>query len=320
MAEIILIVGLPASGKSKLAQKIAERENAIILSSDSIREELFGDRLNQTDNVRVFQEMNDRLIKYLSDGINVLYDATNINSKRRRKLINTLPSEVHKKCIYVSASKEKCIFDDSHREYSVGKEVIEKMYKNLQIPMYHEGWDEIIIHTPYITKEYNNDLNCVLTSKVTFEEAIEFYETLGIDTEFVDIPQDNYHHTFSVLKHCYYTYEWLFDNYHAEDRDVMLISALLHDVGKFECKEFLDGSRYATYRGHDSVSAQNVVGLLMYNGYGEVFTLKVATIIQMHMRLSFKGDIKGDNSLYCLLGEEMFDKLLQFRIADKQAE
>lgn len=320
MGKIILIVGLPASGKSQLSLKLAVREDAVILSSDLMREELFGDRRCQIDNAKVFQEMNNRLLKYLSEGRTVIYDATNINSKRRRRLLASLPSDTYKECVYVSASNTYCKYKDSTREFAVGAEIIDKMYKGLQVPMYHEGWDNIIIHTAYPRKEYDTAFNKPLTEKITFEEAIEFYEMLGLDTEVIDIPQDTYHHTFTVLKHCYYTYEWLFDNYFGEDRDVMLISALLHDISKFECKEFLDGSRYATFRGHDSITAQNVLGLLVHNGFGELFSLKVATIIQMHMRLSYNNDEKVDTSLNELLGDKLFYKMQLFRIADKQAK
>lgn len=320
MAEFILVVGLPASGKSELGDRIKEEKNVEIVSSDSIREELFGDRKNQSDNKLVFRVMQERTLEYLAQGKDVLYDATNINSRRRKNLLECIPDDVYKRCIYMSAGKQGCINRDKQREYSVGVEVIDRMYKSLQIPMYHEGWDKIEVVPAYTRYEYDESLDIIFEQKVTYDEVLSFYDKIGIDVESVDIPQDNKHHSLSLLKHCYQTYVWLFDNYHEEDRNVMLLAGLLHDIGKVECKEFKDGSIYASYHNHDSISSQIAMGLMMYNGYDEDFAIQVGTIIQMHMRLSYNRDIKRDSALFDLVGSEMFEKLAKFRLADKKAK
>ena len=50
----IMCCGLPASGKSTKAQKLAEQYNATIFSSDALREELFGDIDHQDNNQELF--------------------------------------------------------------------------------------------------------------------------------------------------------------------------------------------------------------------------------------------------------------------------
>lgn len=320
MAEFILVVGLPASGKSELGDRIKEEKNVEIVSSDSIREELFGDRKNQSDNNLVFKIMQERTLEYLAQEKDVLYDATNINSKRRKNLLECIPDNVYKRCIYISAGKQGCINRDNKREHQVGVEVIDRMYKNLQIPMYHEGWDKIEVVPAYTQYEYDESLDIIFEQKVTYDEILSFYDKIGVDVENVDIPQDNKHQTLSLLRHCYQTYVWLFDNYFDEDRNVMLLAGLLHDIGKAECKEFRNGSIYASYRNHDSISSQVAMGLMMYNGYDEDFTIQVGTIIQMHMALSYNRDVKRDSALFDLVGNEMFEKLARFRIADKNAK
>lgn len=52
-----MLVGLPASGKSTYAKKLSKKENAIILSSDELRKELFGNINNQNHNAEVFKEL-----------------------------------------------------------------------------------------------------------------------------------------------------------------------------------------------------------------------------------------------------------------------
>ena len=75
-----MMVGLAASGKSTYAKKLANDTDAIILSSDAIRWELFGDETDQEHNQQVFQELHERAKECLCDGRNVIYDATNISS------------------------------------------------------------------------------------------------------------------------------------------------------------------------------------------------------------------------------------------------
>jgi len=59
--KLIMMVGLPASGKSFVAEQLALKENATIHSSDSLRKELFGDVNVQDKNGEVFQELHNRI-------------------------------------------------------------------------------------------------------------------------------------------------------------------------------------------------------------------------------------------------------------------
>ena len=92
---LYIMIGLPGSGKDTLAQQMAPHITkltsieTIILSSDNIRNELYGWE-DQTHNGEVFQEMNKRCKKYLQDGKHVIYNATNLNLKRRRALIDEM--------------------------------------------------------------------------------------------------------------------------------------------------------------------------------------------------------------------------------------
>ena len=54
MAKIIILVGLPGSGKSELTKELAEKYEAVVFSSDDIREELLNDVNNQEKNTDVF--------------------------------------------------------------------------------------------------------------------------------------------------------------------------------------------------------------------------------------------------------------------------
>lgn len=84
----IMMVGLPCSGKSTYAKELSNDLEAIICSSDAIRKELSGDINLQDKNEEVFKVLHNRIKENLKEGKSVIYDATNINSKRRRSFLS----------------------------------------------------------------------------------------------------------------------------------------------------------------------------------------------------------------------------------------
>lgn len=89
MNKLFMLVGLPASGKTTCGKRLAEVEDALIVSSDEIRKELLGDVNDQTKNEQVFKEVENRIINGLKER-NVIYDATNINYKRRMAFLQKI--------------------------------------------------------------------------------------------------------------------------------------------------------------------------------------------------------------------------------------
>jgi predicted kinase len=79
---LILLVGIPGSGKTTYAEKyIKENPCTVHLSSDKIRAELWGNEDTQGDNNEVFSLMQSRAIETLNNGQSVVYDATNITQR-----------------------------------------------------------------------------------------------------------------------------------------------------------------------------------------------------------------------------------------------
>ena len=145
MIKFIIMVGLPGSGKSTVAKELSIKENAVLHSSDDLREELFGDADNQDNNELVFQELSKRISRDLLNGRSVVYDATNSSYKKRKAFLEGLKMEYYKECYMVATPYEKCIRQNSGRSRRVPEKVIENMYKGIFIPQYFEGWDHIEI-------------------------------------------------------------------------------------------------------------------------------------------------------------------------------
>jgi predicted kinase len=333
MSKFIMMVGLPASGKTTLAKQLAKIENAVVLSSDDLRVEMYGDINHQDNNNELFDEMNKRANDLLSKGQNVIYDATNLNRKRRKHLINHLIKADEKIVYYLNNSLATIMYRNSMRkERIIPNEVIERMYKTLQIPVKNEGWNEVIftgVEDDYYLKKYRSQLETLIMKAPDHDKL--FKELAVFIRDFDDVynlPQDSSYHSFSVSRHIYHVYKYIFDNYknkaiNFDDFLTMLWAALFHDLGKSFCKSFVnykgEETRYANFIGHEFVSSQQAAWWLTALGYDDQFVKDVSTLVQFHMT-PMKASEKKLQETKNLIGDDLFEKLMFLREADMQAK
>ena len=186
--KFIMLVGLPASGKSTWAENYKKEhtdEEVYILSSDKIRECVLGDVGNQDYNSLVFDIMRTSAKRLLNskEEVTVIYDATNVSSKRRKRLLIEISNtmfinnlKVYKQCIYFSTMWRECITRDSERDRTVGKKVVINMRDRLEVPMYHEGWDRIDIN--YKNNYVGASENCLINKDM--RETLLLYKDIDI--------------------------------------------------------------------------------------------------------------------------------------------
>lgn len=332
MSKLIVMAGLVASGKSSLAGELSEKEDATIVSSDAIREELFSDVSNQENNASVFETMNKRAKKLLSEGENVVYDATNISRKRRMHLIKhelkADECEVH----YMATPYHICVERNNKRDRVVPIDVIDRMYKNLHIPTELEGWNEVHFHYP--DEQYERRVGMVgrfpIESLVELiegsDEHDELFDMVALNLsdfhDIIDVPQDSSYHSFSISRHTFHVIEEL-KKQTLKRRYELLLSALFHDLGKGFCKSFYsykgEKRRYASFIGHENVSAQLAVDSLFVVGLKEGLIRYVVDLIQFHM-MPMNMSNKVEKRLRKLLTEEQYEDLMILHEADKSAK
>jgi len=323
MTQFMMLVGIAGSGKSTIAEKISN--SAVYLSSDKLREELLGDENNQDKNSDIFVEMAKRTKEALQAGFDVVYDATNISRKKRRGLLQQLPKNVTKRVIYMATEMDVIKYQNENRDRVVPPEVIDRMYKNMQVPIYSEGWDDIQFIIPKLTKFSESVSETIRGMVLTNPYEDEIMDKLSLYfrefKDILDMPQDSTYHSFSVSRHTYYVYKEVFDNYHEHDRELMLWVALLHDTGKAFCKSFYNRKgekvRYANFIGHEHVSAQLAVHVMRRLNFDMETIRKATLLIQFHMYLL---DQKANRTkLLNQVGQDMFDRLEFLRNADTLA-
>lgn len=292
MAILNYYVGIVGCGKTTVARKLLEKDE-LLLDSDAIREELFGDAADQSNPSLVFATMEKRTIEALNRGQNVSYVACNIWSRKRISFLNALKKKV-KNCTYrckvVDAPIEICRQRNSARSRIVPAYVIDKQLRQFEVPYFGEGWDEIsIIHNYNIEEE----------KKCCNDIANKVYE-------FGD--QKNEHHLLTLWDHCCKAYEYATKN---NFPFCVRSAALLHDYGKAWTAQYWakDNNKNLHFPNHANVGA--------WLALNQGVTLKTVQLINYHM-LHYT-DEKCQATWRARLGEELWNELALLYEADKAA-
>jgi predicted kinase len=295
-----MLVGLVGSGKSTCAKKLKDTygsDKTLIIESDAYREIFYGKPEIQGDNNKLFEIIHNDILANLSNGLNVVFDATNVSRKHRVALLQKLGNNVVKECIVLATSYGRCVENNQSRSRVVPKEVIDRMWKSFQFPTPTEGWDLIDI-------EYNYD-----------ETVYDLDEYLSFADHF---DQMNPYHSMTLGIHSRKVAEYLSMN--NVDKWVEL-AGLLHDCGKpmvqsFEEKE---DKVIARYFNHENVSAYEAMFYLDTKVTRMVDLINAITLINYHMRMYDVKTDKAKEKLKSIVGEDLFYFLEMLHDADKRA-
>lgn len=273
MLKFIMVVGLPGSGKSTLAKNKKEeilkdeKQKVEIVSSDEIREKIFGNINIQDYNTEVFKIMKILTLGYLRKNISVIYDATNLSRKRRKNLLNELYRELkdisfQTEVITMLTDYEYCLIKNSERERKVPEESIKKMLCSFQCPTLEEGWD---------------DINFSKIGNITIRSIDEIIEQL------CNYNQNNPYHSLTLGNHIKKSINYLEDNY-KDYKYKKVVREILkyHDIGKIKaCTKKED--RYYSYKGHEFASSYFYLSTCFNNFCLNADNILIAEMIEAHM-------------------------------------
>lgn len=129
--EMLVLVGLPASGKSTYAKEFCNlHKNYIRLNRDDIRE-MFGvaNSFSKENENLVVESQLSLIEKAYKKGFSVVLDNTNFNPDVFKKIdVLNLKYDVNVEFKYFDVSLEECIKRNSERERPVPKDVIYNMF------------------------------------------------------------------------------------------------------------------------------------------------------------------------------------------------
>ena len=297
---LIVMVGIPGSGKSTIAKQLAAvlGDDCKIFSSDEYRKNILGKEEDQTQNDKIFRMLYNDLRNYLSIGKSAIIDATNINMKARSRIfheVNKIKSELKFKIVayIVNVPITVCIERDSQRKRSVGEDVIMKMVRRFQCPQYFEGFDLI---------KFDFD--------VSEDTAVGKKENQDILSLMDSYDQENPHHIFTLGGHC----RALASNY--EKGSWLYYAGLYHDVGKLTTRN-VDEQGIAHYYDHDCVGAYNCCCFPeLFKSNSHYLFLNMIMVINYHMK--FHKDWRTEKYRK-LFGDTLYNILIDFAENDKKA-
>ncbi|AFZ38166.1 hypothetical protein Sta7437_4722 (plasmid) [Stanieria cyanosphaera PCC 7437] len=137
MSEPVLchcLIGIPGSGKSTVAKHLSKLiPNAVIVSSDLIRFQVYGDENTQGDWQLINQRASVQIRAAIADGIPVIYDATNAKRAWRMSFLMQL-QDVNAEWLgwWLKIPVAKCQQWNKQRERRVPNEIIKTFNTNLQ--------------------------------------------------------------------------------------------------------------------------------------------------------------------------------------------
>lgn len=145
---VIMMVGIPGSGKSYLAHQISDLFDIPIVSSDACRKEISGNASDQSVSRQAWELVYRKAEQLIGQGRSVIIDATHTSRRQRRQ------SSLRYRgfgargvvAIHVLTSLEAALARNTARDRIVPQEVIERMHYTIEGTPPHEedGFDFVI--------------------------------------------------------------------------------------------------------------------------------------------------------------------------------
>lgn len=126
MSTLIIMCGISGSGKSTKAKELEEEYNAVIISTDEIRQKVFKDVNDQKHNKEVFRIAYDEINIFIELSYNVIFDATNIKFSSIKELKKNIENwnDINKILYIIDTPIDKAIKQNNARDRVVPTEVI----------------------------------------------------------------------------------------------------------------------------------------------------------------------------------------------------
>ena len=140
-----MLIGAAASGKTTAAPKIAAENNAVILSTDKMRAELYGAEHIQGNWPDIEALLYKRIKNAIKADKNIILDSTHFKKEYRAKIIKNFAKYSEFSAYYFNYPFALIYSRNKHRARRVPFEILAAMYEHLKNapPTLAEGFKSI---------------------------------------------------------------------------------------------------------------------------------------------------------------------------------
>lgn len=270
MNKIFMYTGLPGAGKSRFyALGDYEYGEHKYISSDEVRWEMYlkdDPDYSKVDNEKVFNEVHKQIEDALVLGFNVVFDATNLNRKKRMHFIRKFNKyDVEALAFVVDIINPHWVMaeraeseDEKDLVRIVPPKQLSNMYISYEVPTLSEGFSKISYLKEQLPAwELFDKFLAEFKHVKSKTDLHNFYYDETINPLLLltkDFDQESKWHTDTLDDHIYKVFEHMFVNLD-EDKKYIALAGLFHDVGKLVTKQVgEDGQGH--YYNHEKMSGQ----------------------------------------------------------------
>ena len=127
-----VMVGAPGSGKTTYAKELADSKNAVIISGDDVRAELYGSWEIQGSWGEIWERIDELVSE--SCGMPVILDGTHARKDYRAEAVALLRSYGYERveAVVMETSLATCLARNFQRERNVPDYIVKQMHSDLQ--------------------------------------------------------------------------------------------------------------------------------------------------------------------------------------------
>lgn len=284
-----ITIGVPGSGKSTGIKNLS---NAIVVSTDDIREQLFGNLIwgnIPENNTKVWKQAREQLKELFLSGTDVVLDATNLSRKRRSNWFNMATKYGYQSTALYFDEPWNIIKERNKDREGTDKHIplykLKEMYVRVEPPLEFEAPNlEITIIAPNIVKIMSS-MNAVTDNRVNLKQTLsDFIQPMLGSGQYFSYENGKYH------QESLYAHLSLCQALGNMSKYPLLgVVGAFHDIGKDFVRKYVEKDNTWTYYNHDILSSRLYY---LWSGFLDIYNQDVYEVIRWHMA-QLSGDISN---------------------------